>query len=258
MSNNSDYFDAQLRKAADPDAVLHSSFDGHALAAGMDQLAEQFPEWRGHVPHEVALRYNESAAYQEQFGTHVDSCGLCQGLIETLSPPQLLWGRLMDERPSVTQAPDRPVVEAIEALIRALLKLPNEPVPWPTTAFLGGDRLRTLGPEALRRLNAAEHSDDPLEQFGAAMAYFRCNRPEFAYQVLGRGMGQLGVQATIVNRICRAASINDPSSDYLLMLEHEHPKDLLRTIEVTAQQGNHVAALTSIRDLVVGEQASIY
>ncbi len=240
------YYEEQIAKAADPNAVLDSSLDVDALVANMAELAALAPSWRDHVSHDVALQFNANAEYQRKYGPHVDSCALCQKLIETVGLPDETLQRLKDSvRVSLR--------EALEELVRQLFGAASHPIPVPTAAFV--ESLDAPMPiPMLQRLRAAEHSENPLDQFGAVETYFRLHRPELAYGLLARGLERCGLEHKIAIRIGNAPHFEAEGVEYLIDLsreqEHLEAGDPIRAIEVFAQLGDHAAALRQVRRVI--------
>jgi hypothetical protein len=237
------YFEEQIRKAADPDAELNSSLDFAGLVANMAELASLAPSWRDHVPHDAAAQFNANEAYQRQYGPHVDSCPLCQRLIETLTPRDDVLATVMESVEEV------PLHEAIEELVRKLFGPGRYPSPVPAAAF--AQRFGApISTRTLQLLTSAEHSQNPLDQFGAAETYLRCYRPGLAYGLLARGLERCGLDHNIAVRIGNAPRFEGHGAEDLLELKQEQQTsaaaDPIRAIEVSAQLGDHAAALRQI------------
>jgi len=246
-TDNDRYFEDQVWKAADPNVALDSSLDLDAMVANMAELAALAPSWRDHVPHDVAVQFNANEQYQRDYGEHVDSCALCQRLIETLAPRDDVIERI---RKAVERVP---LHEALEELVRRLFGPGRHPIPVPMAAFV--ERFDApMSVRMLELLRAAEHSQDPLDQFGAVETYLRCHRPELAYGLLARGLERCGLDHEIAIRIGRAPRIEAQGAEYLLHLSQERQTsqstDTIRAIEVLAQLGDHAAALRHVGKIV--------
>jgi len=262
------YYLDQVAKAADATTPARSSIDLDELVAGMAELAEQYPDWREHVPHDVALRFGEIKAYQEQYSEHVDACGLCQGLIQSFDPPVNLLDELLNEVKSATpdtapaetvDDPDKKVTVAIEALVRKLLG-PGQPFDHlPGLAGFATGYFTVLQPELLELLNSAEHAENPLDRFGIANLYLKYRRPELAYRAIGQGLEMCGLEHSLAVRICDAPSISDPSTEYLIGISNEFISmrpdqvDPLHAVEICAKYGDHFAAIKQIDRIVTDE-----
>ncbi len=241
------YYEEQVWKAADPQAVLDSELDLEALVVDMAELAALAPSWRDHVPHEVAVQFNVNAAYRQKYGPHVDSCALCQRLIDTVGLRDETLERLKES----VRAPLR---EALEELVRQLFGAGSHPIPVPTAAFV--QILDAPMPVLmLERLREAERSQNPLNQFGAVEACFQWHRPELAYALLARGLERCGLDHKIAVRIGNAAHFEaEGAAEHLIDLSHRQQSieagDPVSAIEVLAQLGDHVAALRQVGRVV--------
>jgi hypothetical protein len=244
---NDRYFAEQIRKAADPAALLDSSLDLDGLVANMAELASLAPTWRDHVPHDVAVQFKTNETYQRQHGPHVDSCALCQRLIESLTPRDEAWAEIVASVDKV------PLHEALEELVRRLFGPGTHPVPVPAAALVQGFDA-PIPPPVLEGLRAAEHSQDPLQQFGAIEIYLRWHRPELAYGLLARGLERCGLERKIAVRIGNAPVVEAQGAEYLLDLTREQQAsttdDPIRAIEVSARLGDHAAALRLVGKVV--------
>jgi hypothetical protein len=253
-ADDGQYFEQQVRKAADPDAAIDSSLDIGALVANMAELASLAPSWRDHVPHEVAVHFNSSETYQEKYGQHVDSCALCQQLIEALSSRDDVLATFMQRVPKEPQYERTLLNDALEDLVRQLFGPGRHPNPMPTPASAENFD-KPIPMQTLRQLQAAEHSLNPLDQFGAVETYLRLHRPEFAYVLIARNLEKCGLDHQMAARIGNAPRVKPDGVDHLLSLAQEQQDsemhDLVRAIEVSAQLGDHAAALRQIRDFVV-------
>ncbi len=240
------YYDEQVWKAGDPKAVLDSELDLEKLVADMAELAALAPSWRDHVPHEVAVQFNANAAYRQKYGPHVDSCALCQRLIDTLELRDETLERLKES----ARAPLR---EALEGLVRQLFGPGSHPIPVPTAAFVQSPDAPMPVP-MLQRLREAERSQNPLNQFGAVEAYFQWHRPELAYALLARGLERCGLDHKIAMRIGNAARFEAEGAEYLIDLSRRQQSieagDPVSAIEALAQLGDHVAALRQVGRVV--------
>jgi hypothetical protein len=240
------YFEQQVLKAADRDAVLDSSLDLDGLVANMAELATLSSSWRDHLPHDVAVEFHANEAHQREYGPHVDSCALCQQLIESLTPRDEVLARVMQSVEKV------PLQEAIEGLVRQLFGPGRHPSPVPMAAFVQFDA--PIPTQTLKVLLAAEHSDNPLDQFGAVETYFRWHRPELAYGLLARGLERCGLDHNIAIRIGNAPHVEGHGAEYLIELEHEQriaeARDAIRAMEIAAQLGDHGAALQQVGKIV--------
>lgn len=99
------FFAEQVYKAASSNQADYTSINLDELTATMGKLAEQYPDWRGHLPHDAAVNFNSNEAYQEKFGEHVDGCGFCQQLIETFDPPEAMLGEVLSAIPKTATSP---------------------------------------------------------------------------------------------------------------------------------------------------------
>lgn len=265
-SSDDDYFRAQVRKAADPGATARSDIDVDELVAAMAELATQYPDWREHIAYDVAVDFKGNEELQAQYGAHLDSCELCQGLVETFDPPQNLLDEILTEvrrQPAgdfpVEQDKDSfaAVHEAIEALVRRLFGPGRrfEPVPVPLAKGFGG----VLQPALLATLDSAEQSKDPLDRFGVAELYLKYYRPELAYRALGQGLEMCGLEHATAERIMNAASLGEVGPGYLLGIAQELREpasgqdDPLVAVEMNAKLGDHFAAIHQI-EMIVAEQ----
>ena len=241
------YFEDQVLKAADRDAAIDSSLDLDGLVANMAELATLAPNWRDHVPHDVAVEFNANEAYQREYGPHVDSCALCQQLIESLAPRDEVLATIM-------ASVDRmPLHEALEALVRSLFGPDRHPSRVPAAAFVQPFDSQ-IPTQTLEFLVAVEHSQDPLDQFGAVETYLRCHRPELAYEVLARSLERCGLDRKIAIRIGNAPRVEAHGAEYLLELEQEsrtaEAGDAIRAIEISAQLGDHATALRQVEKMI--------
>jgi hypothetical protein len=210
-------------------------------------LATLAKSWREHVPYEVAVHFNANESYRRQYGPHVDSCALCQQLIDTIAPPDEVITTIMD---SLEKAP---LHAAIEELVRQLFGPGRHVNPVPTTAFVG--RFDAPIPTwMLELLRDAEHSQNPLDHFGAVETYLRWHRPELAYGLLARGLERCGLDHKVAVRIGEAPRFDAQGADDLLELTREQQAtgegDPIRAVELSAKLGDHAAALRHVGEIV--------
>lgn len=241
------YFEEQVWKAADRSIALDSSLDFDGLVANMAELASLAPSWRDHVPHDVAVHFNTNEEYQQKYGPHVDSCALCQQLIESLAPRDDVLAAIME---SVEKAP---LHEVIDQLVRQLFGPGMHPRPLPMPAFVQSFDA-PMPVRILKLLLAAEHSQDPLDQFGAVETCLRWHQPELAYGLLARGLEQCGLEHNIAVRIGNAPRFEPlGAKDLLDLAEKQQTTETgnpIRAVEISAQLGDHVAALRQVRRIV--------
>ena len=92
--------------------------DMESLLEQMSFLADQAGDWRGHLPYAAALGYLDDSEYRKEYGSHVDECGYCQQLIDTLHPREENVSRFLDRLYS-RSAIDERVCDASTALSEA-------------------------------------------------------------------------------------------------------------------------------------------
>ena len=245
------------------------------LVREMDHFAQETGDWTEHIPYGLAAEYYDSPKAQAQFQSHVDGCGYCQRLLETVHPSDVQAEDFA--KAAVRAQPNRK--HALGSLwtskfaVASVLVLAIAAIAAPTfvrkreviTQVLNerptlAQELRTQ-PTTLVRL---EKSDNPVERYEAARVYFAADKPELAWQQIGQGLQLAGLTPGSAQRITSAANV--PSEESAATLAgaaqrlhalqtkldaarqgRKDPSIYLERAEVEAKLGLNADALKSIQ-----------
>jgi len=250
------------------------------LVREMDHFAQETGDWTEHIPYGLAAEYYDSPKAQAQFQSHVDGCGYCQRLLETVHPSDVQAEDFA--KAAVRAQPNRKhalgsswitkswitkfAVASVLVLAIAAIAAPRFVRKREVIAQVLNERptlaqeLRTQ-PTTLVRL---EKSDNPVERYEAARVYFAADKPELAWQQIGQGLQLAGLTPGTAQRITSAANV--PSEESAATLAgaaqrlhalqtkldaarqgRKDPSIYLERAEVEAKLGLNADALKSIQ-----------
>jgi hypothetical protein len=244
-----------------------------ALLREMEQFSEQVGDWTQHLPYGLAVCYYNDRKVQVQYEPHVDDCGYCQRLLDTLHPSKV---QAKDFAKSAVRAQPRkqhgskfgryglPVACAalVVALASAAFAVPALqlagflPIPdhKKSLAILFGE----LGTQP-GRLVRLETSEDPSDRYQAARVYFAADKPQLAWQQIGQGLELAGVHPIDAEKITTAADVPTHKSAQTLVAaakrlsflkantSENDPTLYLERAELEAKLGLNSDALKSIQ-----------
>ena len=244
----------------------------------MAGLAEQAGDWSQHVPFDAAVAYNEDPAVHGQYQSHVDGCGYCKRMLETLHPSKL-ESEIFARRAAQVQprkrrrmvpaywVPTTGIATAAVGVVLTWFTFSNRTIFAGYTGHSDHDtpalthELRTQ-PEILIQL---ERSKDPAERYEAARVYFAADKPDLAWRQVGAGLALSGsVDAGDAEKITTAAYVpTHESADALSAAarrlhsidaemdktdqEEKDPTVYLERAEVQAKLGFNREALKSLQ-----------
>lgn len=225
-------------------------------------------DWTEHLPYGAAAIYYQNDAVQQQYQTHVEGCSYCKRLLETLHPSDLQAHHFARIAANAQPLPEKRSGLALYGLAASIFAaaiavtfhdrigsmIPAATIDIDNEKITAIDELRTE-PSMLLRW---ERSSVPLDRYRAARMYFAADKPQLAWQQIGRGLELAGVSPADAQRIVTASDVPSGKSAQTLSMAAQqltHLKtdsrkrpatEYLEAAEVQAKLGSHGKALKSI------------